>query len=290
MTTLDYFNLVVHLLRMTSPILLCTLAVLLCSKVGILNLFTEGSLFSSAFVGIVVYESGQNPIIAVFSAMLAGVFTSAAVGYLIVYQKSNPIIVSIASNVTVAGLVNYLSESMFLEDTLQSYLEERFLTEVPLQILNKLTYLDCFAYLFVPILWIFFQKTVLGFRLRALGDHPEAALSMGMDVEKSQFMVIVCAGAMCGLGGALLSLGSSGVFLADIIQGRGYIAFVACQLGGGQPVGVLCSSLFFGMAKTWRDMLEYASLNRYFADILPYVLTLIVLMVEGKRKQEIHSF
>lgn len=290
MTTPDYFNLLVHILRMTSPILLCALAVTLCSKVGILNLFTEGSLFSSAFVGILAYESGQNSGLAVFFATMAGVATSAAVGYLVVYQKANPIIVSIASNVTVAGLVVYFSESMFLEHTLEPLLEDRFLTELPLPIFSSFTYLDCFSYLLVPILWIFYQKTVLGFRLRALGDHPEAARSMGLEVQNTQFIVILCSGALCGMGGALLSLGSSSVYLSDLIQGRGYIAFVACQLGGVQPVGVLFSSLFFGMGKTWRDMLEFASLNRYLADIFPYAITLLVLMVDGKRKKESHPF
>lgn len=283
----DYGTLLIHLLRMTSPILLCALAVLLCSKVRILNLFTEGSLFFSAFVGILAYQSWEIPLLAVCAAMMAGVASSGLVGYLIVYQKANPIITSIASNVTIAGLVTYFNETFSLEGALAPFLQETFLTTVPLEFMGKFTYLDSLAYGMVPLLWFFFQKTVLGFRLGALGVNPEAALSMGMEVEKVQFTTIIISGGFCGLAGALVSLGSSGQYLSDMMQGRGYIAFVACQLGGNHPVGVLLSSIFFGIGKTWRDMLEYATLNRYLADIFPYVITLLALMVQGKKKNHL---
>lgn len=287
MTVSDYGDLLIHLLRMTSPILLCALAVLLCSKVRILNLFTEGSLFFSGFVGVLAYEAVQIPMVAICFAVLAGVVASGFVGYLIVYQKANPIIVSIASNVTIAGLVTYFNESLGLESILSPFLQETHLTIVPLAIFGNFTYLDGVAYLLVPVVWFFFQKTVLGFRLRALGSHPEAARSMGMEVEKTQFITILVSGGLCGLAGALLSLGTSEQILSDMMEGRGYIAFVACHLGRSQPVGVLFSSIFFGIGKTWRDMLEYATLNRYLADIFPYVITLLGLMMQGKKKHHL---
>ena len=274
--SVDYLAVVANsTLRMMTPILLVTLAAAICTKVRIFNIAMEGTMLTGAFFSIVANYYTHNVFLSVLTGAISGMIVSAIVGFCIIKLKASPVVVGI----TDSSLVSL------------SKINLPIIKDIPVigTIFSGLTIIDYLAFILAIGIYIFLYKTVLGYRLRAIGINKEAARSLGTPVEKYQFLTISLSGILCGLGGVLLSMGTVTLFMQNMTSGRGYIAMAANNLGKSHPIGVLLSSLFFGFSQAAGNVLQNTSLKTQITASIPYVATIIALIlfsIQTKRNKK----
>lgn len=289
MFTLDYsVEVVSSIIRMCAPLLYCALAAAICSKADIFNLSMDGAMTAGAFFSIVANYYTKSVFFSVMAAITAAMVVSALVGFLVIKLKANAVVVGIATNVAMGGATTYLLYTIlgvrgnFTDPSLVGLpkMKIALLSDVPFvgSVLAGITYVDAFAFVCAIGMYWFLYKTVLGYRIRAIGTNPTAARSLGTPVDRYQFITITLSGIFCGLGGVLLSMGTTRLFIQNITSGRGYIALAANNLGKSHPLGVLGSSLFFGMTEALGDLLQQTSIKGQFTGAIPYVATIVALI------------
>ncbi len=296
----EYFAVIMNsMIRMTTPILLVTLSAALCSKVRIFNIGMEGTMLAAAFFSIVANYYTGSVFMSILAAVVTSMLISALIGYCVIKLKASPVVVGMAINTMMGGVTTYLlflifkTKGVFSDPSLVSLPKVNlpFIEDIPFvgTALSNLTVIDYLAFVLAIGLYIFLYKTVLGFRLRAVGINPEAAKSLGTPVERYQFLTITLSGILTGLGGVLLSMSTVTLFIQDITSGRGYIALAANNLGNSHPLGVLFSSFFFGVCQAFGNVLQNTSLKTQMTASIPYVATIIALVlysVYHKRKKK----
>ncbi len=296
----EYFAVIMNsMIRMTTPILLVTLSAALCSKVRIFNIGMEGTMLAAAFFSIVANYYTGSVFMSILAAVVTSMLISALIGYCVIKLKASAVVVGMAINTMMGGVTTYLlflifkTKGVFSDPSLVSLPKVNlpFIEDIPFvgTALSNLTIIDYLAFVLAIGLYIFLYKTVLGFRLRAVGINPEAAKSLGTPVERYQFLTITLSGILTGLGGVLLSMSTVTLFIQDITSGRGYIALAANNLGNSHPLGVLFSSFFFGVCQAFGNVLQNTSLKTQMTASIPYVATIIALVlysVYHKRKKK----
>ncbi len=296
MFTLEYsVEVVSSIIRMCAPLLYCALAAAICSKAGIFNLSMDGSMTVAAFFSIVVNYHTGSVFLSVLAAMVSAMAVSALVGFLVIKLKANPVVVGIATNVAMGGVTTYLLYAIFkvrgnfTSPSLVGLPKIRipFIQDIPFigAVLSGITYVDLFSFVFAILLYLFLYKTVMGYRIRAIGTNGVAARSLGTPVDRYQFITITLSGILCGLGGVLLSMGTTRLFIENITSGRGYIALAANNLGKSHPIGVLISSLFFGTTEALGFLLQQTSVKGQVTASIPYVATILALMLFTVQKR-----
>lgn len=300
---IEYFAVILNsMIRMTSPILLVTLAAAMCSKVKIFNIAMEGTMLAAAFFSIVANYYTGSVFLSVLAAIVTSMLISALVGYCVIKLKASAVVVGMAINTMMGGVTTYLlylifkTKGVFSDPSLVSLpkISLPIIEDIPVlgTALSGLTLIDYLSFFIAIGLYIFLYKTVLGFRLRAVGINPEAAKSLGTPVERYQFLTITLSGILTGLGGVLLSMSTVTLFIQDITSGRGYIALAANNLGNSHPLGVLFSSFFFGVCQSFGTVLQNTSLKTQITASLPYVATIIALILYSlhhKRKKKMNK-
>jgi len=288
--SIDYLAVVVNsTIRMMTPILLVTLAAAICTKVKIFNIAMEGTMLTGAFFSIVANYYTHSVFWSVVAGAVSGMLISSLVGFCIIKLKASPVVVGMATNTMMGGVTTYLlyvifkTKGVFTDPSLVSLtkIDIPFIKDIPVlgTMISGLTIIDYLAFIIAIGMHIFLYKTVLGYRLRAIGINKEAARSLGTPVEKYQFLTISLSGLLCGLGGVLLSMGTVTLFIQNITSGRGYIAMAANNLGKSNPIGVLLSSLFFGFSQAAGNVLQNTSLKTQITASIPYVATIIALVI-----------
>lgn len=286
--TIEYLAVVLNsTIRLTTPILYAALAAAICKKADIFNLSMEGAMVSGAFFGIVGSYFTHNWILAVLIGVLSGVVMSAIVGYCIIWLKASPVISGVAASTLMTGLTTYLlyvifkTKGAFSDPSLVGMTKLYFFEDVPIlgTVLSGLTAVDYLAIIMPFLLYVFMYKTVLGYRLRAIGMNKEAARSLGTPVNLYQFWTFTLSGVLSALAGCLLSMGSVTLFIQNITSGRGFIALAANNLGSSHPVGVLVSSFFFGFSQALGNVLQNTSIKTQLTAMVPYLATILGMTV-----------
>lgn len=270
-------------IRLTTPILYAALAAAICKKADIFNLSMEGAMVSGAFFGIVGSYYTHNAFLSVLLAVISGVVMSAVVGYCIIWLKASPVISGVAASTLMSGLTTYLlyvifnTKGAFSDPSLVGMTKLYLFKDVPIlgTVLSGLTIVDYLALLMPVLLYIFMYKTVLGYRLRAIGMNKEAARSLGTPVNRYQFWTFTLSGVLSALAGCLLSMGSVTLFIQNITSGRGYIALATNNLGSSHPLGVLLSSFFFGFSRDLGNILQNTSIKTQLTAMVPYLATIV---------------
>jgi Uncharacterized ABC-type transport system, permease component len=282
-------------LRMMMPLLYASLAAAICNKVKVFNISMEGTMMAAAFTSIVVNHYTHSILASVLGAVISSVLLSAAIAWFIIKLKASPVVVGMAINTSMAGLTSYLLYMFFDTKGMYTSTELVSLTKLNLPVirsipilstlLSNLTALDYFAIVASVLIYVFLYKTVLGYKVRAIGINSEAARSLGTPVERYQFAVFSLSGVLTGLAGCLLSMGSVTLFILNITSGRGYIAMAANNLGRSHPLGVLLSSFFFGIFQSLGYVLQSTSLKTQITSSIPYVATIIALVAFSIQKK-----
>lgn len=273
------------MVRMACPIMLASLGALFTARSGIINFAMEGIMIMGAFFGVYgSYMTGSPWIGAVFG-MLAGLAASMVLGVMSISVKVDQVVAGTGINVLFLGLTSYLFTVMYPNGQPSSVntfpaLPIPVLSGIPVVgILFRQSLLTYLAFLLVPVIWYLLNRTTFGLCLRAVGEQPHAADSLGIHVDKMRYVAIVLAGLLGGLGGAALSLGQVSVFIENMTSGRGYVAWSAVTVGKWNPFGIMGASLLFGGAEAVQLRLQAMgiSLPHQFFQMLPYVLTMVVL-------------
>ena len=270
------------------PIAFGALSGVLCERAGVVNIAIEGMLLSGAFVSAVVTSAFDNPWLGMLSAVVMGGLLAGLLAILAIRYRVDQIIAGFFINILVTGLTAFLSVRL-----LQPYQDELntperlgpiaipFLSDIP--ILGPILFNhNIFVYLlFALIAAVHFGLfyTRWGLRVRAVGEHPKAADTVGVNVYWVRYSNVILGGMVAGLGGAFFTIGSTGGFEREMTAGRGYIGLAAMIFGGWNPIGGFLAALVFGFADAIQSRLSILSIAipSEFLLMVPYVVTIIVV-------------
>ncbi|MCL5075707.1 MAG: ABC transporter permease [Chloroflexi bacterium] len=274
-------------LRLATPIIYAAIGGLFSERSGVMNIALEGIMLIGAFVAVVVSFFTNDPWLGVLAAMIAGGLTAAIHAVVCIKFKADQIVSATGINILGAGLPGFLLVRIWGQYGMSplvpglSTVRLPLLSDVPIvgPVLGSQNPLVYVALLLVLISHIFFFWTPLGLRIRAVGEHPRAADTAGIDVFKLRYACVITSGVLAGIGGAYLSVGQLSQFSQLMTQGRGFMGLAAMIFGNWKPVGALIACLLFGFA----DALQMSAqamgvpLPPEFLQMVPYVLTLIAV-------------
>lgn len=276
-------------IRVATPILLAALGATVCSKAGVVNLGLEGIMLISALFGVLASAFGGNIFWGILGGVGAALIVSLIFAYFHLVLKANNTLCGTAINTAASGLTIFVLQLVTGEKGNSSSLKSFSFNEIEIPVIkdipvlgdilsghNTLTYV---ALISVVLVFLLLYKTPLGLRMRAVGENPHAASSVGQNVTKIRFIAILICGVLTGLGGMYLSMGYMDMFVRDMVAGRGFIALAACSMGQATPVGALLSSLVFAFFDGLSNVLQVLQIPSQFVQMLPYLATIAGLTV-----------
>lgn len=277
-------------IRMAIPLILASVGGTICERSGVINLGLEGMMLSGAFGAVAGTYLFGSPWLGILTAIIVGGCFGLLHACLCLKYKTNQSVCGIGINILVGGLTIVLTRAFWNSDGMSAQVEKLPVFSIPgLKSLpgigNLFTkqspYLPI-TILIVIVAWFIFYRTKIGLRLRSIGDHPQAAATVGINVVRYRYVAVTISGMLCGLGGAYLSIAQSNLFVKDMVAGRGFMALAAMILGAWNPVGAMGASLVFAFAQALRMNLDMEIPNQFML-MLPYLLTLVVLVFFGRR-------
>jgi ABC-type uncharacterized transport system permease subunit len=271
-------------LMYATPLIFTSLGGVVCEKSGVINIGLEGMMTIGAFFASVVALKTGSPMLGLLGGGLSGMALSLLHAFASLKYKGNQVVSGIGINFLGSGLAIFLCR-LFFEGTSMT---------PPLDLDKKLPviygqYITVYiAFILTFIIWFVLDKTQFGLRLIASGEHPKASESSGIKQMNYKYFGVLASGFLSGLGGASLSIAIVSNFRPTLISGQGFIALAAVIFGKWSPKGALLSSLFFGLTQglvVWIGGMETIKISSQLLAILPYVMTLIVLIFfMGKTK------
>ncbi len=273
-------------LRMATPIVYASLGGIFSERVGIINIGLEGMMLTSAFIGVTVSYYTRNPWLGVLAAVLVGGLLAFFHAVLTVKFAGNQIVSGTGINIFAMGFTAYMSQVIWgsrgASDTVTGIkdISIPLLKDVPVlgQILGTHSPLVYIMIIVTLLSYVVLFRTPLGLRIRAVGEHPTAAETAGIDVLKIKYLCVTASGMLSGLGGAFLSLGHLNLFARGMTGGRGFIAMAAMIFGKWMPFGAFGASLLFGLADALQMRLQALGLlPPQIILTVPYLLTIAVL-------------
>ncbi len=263
-------NLVQSSIRRATPYVLGSLAALIASRAGVLNLAIEGKMLLGSFVAVtVLYRTGNDPVVGLLAAALSGGVLGFVFAVLYLRIRINLIILALAVNLFVANAtVFFLRVSFGAFGTLADP-SIHGLPTVPLPVISgvpvlaeRLSGYNVVVYLswaMVFVVWVILFRTRFGRHIRAVGENREAAETVGINVTLVQIFALTLSGMLAGLAGAFLSIGVLSQFLTNMTAGRGWIAITVSLFAFEQPVAAFFTSLFFGLSEALADFIQSQS-------------------------------
>lgn len=285
-------------IRSTTPILLTTLGAMIAARAGARNIALEGTMLTAAFVGVAASHFTQSAFAGLAFAVLSGIIMSNIIAYFALKLKSNIIISGISLNLMASGMTVFGLYLLTGDKGASTSLNSLVLPNINIPIIenipvvgnilsghNILTYV---ALILVFLVWIMFKYTKLGLRIKAVGESPEAAESVGISVNRVKYIALTMSGALAALGGAFLSMGYVTIFSAGMTSGRGYIALATQAMAGSNPVVGLLTSSLFGFTESMSNYLQGAKLPIEFIQMLPYLAIVVIYVIycASKTKKE----
>jgi ABC-type uncharacterized transport system permease subunit len=278
-----------------TPILLAALAGTLSERVGLFNIALEGQMLVGAFFAVAGSHFSGTLAGAIVSAVVASTLFSALLALGSAILRGNDIVIGISLNLLAAGLTSFLLRSLFgvsgtFSDSTMAALPRLHvpgLAQLPLlgRALGEQNALVYVSWLLVIVTAIFLTRTAWGLRIRGIGEQFEAAVSLGAKATRYRIAVTMVAGALCGLAGLQLSLGSLSLFSENMTAGRGWIAVAAVMLGRARPLGVAAACVLFGFSDALGLRLQGEGLPNQITDSAPYLVTLVALVIAGVRQR-----
>jgi ABC-type uncharacterized transport system permease subunit len=271
------------------PIILGAMAGVMSERVGVTNIAIEGQLLTGAFMAAVVSSITDSYTLGILSAVITAAIFSMILATFAIRFLAQQIIVGVVLNVIAIGVTNFLHSQWLTQDgenvnfpgTLE-IIKIPFVHEIPIIgpifFENRLTVY--IALLLVPLLWFVMFKTKLGLRARAVGEHPLAADTVGVNVGRTRFWWVTIGGAVAGLGGAALTVGNAGAFGREMSGGLGFIALAVMILGRWHPITASLAALLFGFAiilRIWANQVA-PGIPSDFITMVPYIVTIVAVV------------
>jgi simple sugar transport system permease protein len=281
--------------RMGTIVLFAALGELVVERSGVLNLSVEGMMLTGALAGFLVGFFTESLWLGVLFAAVAGMLISIIFALLAVVFQVDQTVSGLTVNIFAAGLTFFVYRTIFPDVGSQgtpnlvpfSALKIPFLSDIP--VLGKLLFshhaMAYLALLLVLVIWFYLYRTKSGLVLRTIGENPRAVDMKGINVTLYRVLAVLFGGLMAGLAGSVITLGSAGVFVADITAGRGWLAIAIVIFGDWKPGRILGASLFFGFIDALQMQVQALGVKLPFQLFLalPYIMTVIAVFL-GRRR------
>jgi len=269
-------------IRLATPMIFAALGGMFSERSGVINIALEGLMLGGAFTAAVVTYELSDPYIGFLTALVAGAGLAAIFAVAVIRFEADQVVAGFGINILMLGVPALLSGALY--DAAGS--TEQIAKEYLLPEFFRLNVASILAFALVPVAWYVLYKTPFGLRLRAVGENPEAADAAGVKVLRMRYAGVILSGVLAAAGGAYLAIGQSSFFTKGMSAGKGFIALAALILAKWRPFHVLVACLFFGFTEALAIQLQGASWAKLpsgeaipvqFIEIIPYVLTIIVL-------------
>lgn len=279
-----------------TPLLFATLGEIITQKAGHLNLGVEGLMSMGAIVGFVVGLNTYNPLLAMFGAIVAGGLGSLLYAFLTVTLRANQTVCGLTLTIFGGGFASFLGQNVMgaiVPPDIKSFFIPR-----PIPGLSSIPYLGdiffnqdifvYFGYLAIVLATLYFFRTKHGLNLRAVGENAAAADASGINVSLYKYVHITLGGALCGLGGAYMSLVTVPVWQENIIAGRGWIAVALVIFASWKPVRAMFGAFLFGGLSILGFRLQSMGIHisQYLIDMLPYAATIIIVIISTRKNKK----
>lgn len=271
-----------------TPIALAALCGVISERSAVINIGIEGIMLIAAQAAVVAASVTNSLYVGLIAALLVGGLVAAAHAYLVIRFKVDQIVSGVAINIFGAGLTSFLS-SRFLEKNTDVLNNSGVFPTISIPILDRIPVLgpmlfenNIIVYLMlilVVVMHIMLFYTPWGLRTRAVGEHPKAADTLGINVYFVRYVNVIIGGMIAGLGGAYFTIGSVGRFDEIMTAGKGFIGLAAMIFGKWTPIGAFASSLIFGFADSLQVKLQIlrVPIPSEFLLMAPYIVTMIIL-------------
>jgi simple sugar transport system permease protein len=298
------------IIRISAPILFATLAAVVVEKAGFANIGLEGLMTFAALSGSLVSYYAGSWFWGFLAALATGVIMSLVMGFFAFKLKTDIILVGIAVNMMGSGgtlflckVITNLTEGKAMASTTGLITRSLCIPDITIPLLNQIPFLGrvlsghnlltYLAFLFCLLTSLMLYKTPLGLNIRAVGENPDAAASVGVSVMKIRYTAMAFSGLMSGFGGAFMSMAYAQGWSLDMVSGRGFIALAAQAMGGGECLGGMLSALVFGFAQALGIKFSAIGLDSNLASPIPYAVTILGLvifaLVRSSRIRKQHS-
>lgn len=282
-------------IRLATPILLAALGEIFVERAGILNLGIEGTMLMGALGGFLGGYWTGNLWVGLLTGCLAGVLFGLLMGVMSITIKANQVVAGLGITILGSGLSTLLFRLAFglrsQPPTLRIFpnLPVPGLSSIPIMgpILFQHNILVYLTLILVPIASLVLYRTHFGLKLRAVGESPDAADTRGIRVDRIRYLSLVIGGALAGLGGSYLVLGSLGLFWTQMTAGRGFIAIAVVIFSKWDPARALVGALVFGLASAVQISLQTlrVPIPSEILLMLPYIITIVVLVGVSRRAE-----
>lgn len=279
--------------RLTTPLLLASMGGLVAERAGIVTFGMEGIMLMGALAGVVGSYVTRSVWGGLLLSMIAGIFIAMLFAFMSVTVGANQVVSAVALNIGALGLSSVIYSLVFTgqDEVMQEVVKVPSLNPIKIPLLGDIPLLGpvffnqlplvYLAFLIVPVIWFVLYRTTWGLKIRAVGEHPHAADTVGINVFRVRYLSLVFTGIMAGLAGAFLSIGQLNTFQENMSAGRGFIAYTAIVFGKWEPVGVFLGTVLFGLADALQLRIQALNLDIPYQALVafPYLVTLIVLVL-----------
>ncbi len=276
-------------IEIATPLILGALAGVMCERAGVINIAIEGQFLMGAFFASVFASLAFSAYMGLVGAVLAGVGLAALLAVFSLRYLVNQVVLGVVLIALASGLTAFLLSQIPSDPEIRQYLNEPpRLEELPIPVLSDLpvigqalfnqTLLVYLMYLSVAVVAFVLFQTRWGLRVRSVGEHPKAADTVGIKVNRVRWQAVLFGGVFAGLGGAYYTVGSTGAFDRDLSAGNGFIALAAVIMGRWHPVGATFAALFFGFMWNLQSQLSFVDkIPGQLLGATPYLATIIAV-------------
>ncbi|HEV7183507.1 MAG TPA: ABC transporter permease [Leifsonia sp.] len=286
--TIPIAGLLAATLALSVPLIYGAMGGVLTERVGVVNVAIEGQLLGGAFSSALIATVTHSVIAGLLAAAVAGMVVSFILAAFSIKYLVDQVIVGIVLNVLVSGVTGFFYTSLMANNTASFNLPPSLptiaipgLSAIPIigPVLFKQTLIVYLMYIAVAAVYYALFQTRWGLRVRSVGEHPKAADTVGINVNRTRLLTVILAGAIVGFGGAYFTLGSGVGFVKDMTNGMGYIALAAVIFGRWDPIRATLAALLFGFANALQSVLSLlnAPIPSEFLKMLPYLVTIFAV-------------
>jgi simple sugar transport system permease protein len=289
-TSFDLLGLLQNTILTAVPLILGALAGVLCERTGVINVAIEGQMLAGAFAGALVASVAANGYVGIIGAMIAGGLMGLLLALFAIRYQVNQVVLGVVLNVFALGLTGFVYDAL-MQPHADALNNPKIFDPISLPLLSKIPIIGpllfeaniivYLMYVLIVVVDVALFRTRWGLRTRAVGEHPKAADTVGIKVLAMRYRNVVMGGAVAGLAGAYLTIGSVGAFSKNISSGKGFIALAAVIFGRWSPRGAIAAALLFGFSDALATVLSFTqtpvTIPSNFLVMLPYLATLFAV-------------
>ena len=297
MSTLS--NILFMTIRLSTPIVLAALACSVTKKAGLLNMGAEALMLMAALIGVLVSAWTQSLIIGLLAGLASSVLITLIICYVAFDLKCDLNLTNISMNNAVIGgtvFIMYLVTGQksvtagILNSKTMPIVNIPFIKDIPFlgEVISGHNVMTYIAVVMIFVVRFLLYRTVLGLRIRSVGENPQAAESVGISSKKIWYISYALSGLLAGMGGVFMSMGYLSWFARDMMGGRGFMAMAAMNIASGEPVGSAINALLFGLAQAFGTFIQRYNINADLILAFPYMFAvfLISLLTFIRQRQE----